>query len=175
MKRYRKACVPAMLVAGFALAALATAYAQPAPLPATEPPSTLFASKLGDADVQLLMQGFWELSLVSSGTIAFGAGSASAYNPVPILFTQRPDLYLLLEFRKTWWLESWVSQKVESSRFALGYTGPEEGWLKEAVLGNTGIQIPATPLLNFGSAEGSFGARMSAIDNDSGISFDAML
>lgn len=178
LKRCRLAPPTAALAAVLATAAAAFAFGQdgatvPTAALSGEPPSSLYASRIGDADVELLVQGFWELSVASSGLLAFGQGS-TAYNPVPLLFTQRPDLYVLLEFRKTWWLETWVTESVESATFALGYTGPEGAWLREARLGNSGIAMPSTGLLNFGRAQGSFGASMAAMDEDSGSSFYAM-
>lgn len=170
-----------------ALAGMAPVFPQspgtsPRPLPPAaggaalpgEPPSSLFATKLGDDEVELLVQGFWELGLSSTGSLAWGA-SGSSYNPVPLLFMQRPDLYLLLVFKERWWLEAAIADETERSTFALGFTGAKEDWVREARLGNAGIRMPGYSYLSFGDARGAFGASLSALDDYTGVAFDAMV
>ncbi len=141
---------------------------------AVEPPSSLYAASLGDDDVELLVQGFWEAGILSSGSMSFGPGGG-AVNAVPFLFMQRPDLYLLLRFRESWWFEASVAEEAERSVFALGFSAAGDEWVRDARLGNSGIAMPRYPYLAFGEAPGAFGASLSALDLDSGSSFDAML
>ena len=139
-----------------------------------EPPSSLFATKIGDSDVEVFAQGFWEASVLSTG--AWSNGSAdSGFNAVPFLFTQTPDLYTLLRFRQKWSFEAYVTQEASDTLFSLGYTGDELDYIKSARLGNAGISFPDYPYMGFGLPEGSFGAALNASDPDSGVSFDAMV
>ena len=83
-----------------------------------EAPASLFSSSIGDSDVELFIQGFWEASVQSLGTMSFGGPAAAAFNATPFLFAQRPDLYLLLVFRKQWWLEASVADDIERATWA---------------------------------------------------------
>ncbi|MBN1518759.1 MAG: hypothetical protein JW923_01555 [Spirochaetales bacterium] len=152
------------------MAALARAQ-EPAPLP-TEAPKALFSAQLGDEEVEVRIQGFWSASILSSGSLSLGP-SGSFFNPVPFLFQQRPDLYILLTFRRQWWFEATVVDDLSSSSFALGFSGDEDDQVKEARLGNTGIGMPSYPYLSFGSPAGSFGAILRA-GNDT-ASYDAVV
>jgi hypothetical protein len=142
----------------------------PAALP-EDPPKAFFSTQLGDDEVELLIQGLWEASLSSSASYSFGP--ASLFNPVPLLFQQRPDLYLLLTFKERWWFEASVADEAERSTFALGFTGGEGDAIKSARLGNVGIAMPDYPYMAFGSPKGAFGAALSAEAN--GASFDALV
>jgi hypothetical protein len=142
----------------------------PAALP-EDPPKAFFSTQLGDDEVELLIQGLWEASLSSSASYSFGP--ASLFNPVPLLFQQRPDLYLLLTFKERWWFEASVADEAERSTFALGFTGGEGDAIKSARLGNVGIAMPDYPYMAFGSPKGAFGAVLSAEAN--GASFDALV
>ncbi|HAE21018.1 MAG TPA: hypothetical protein DCG47_01670, partial [Spirochaetaceae bacterium] len=142
----------------------------PAPLP-EDPPKAFFSTQLGDDEVDLLIQGLWEASLSSSASYTFGP--SGLFNPVPLLFQQRPDLYLLLSFKERWWFEASVADEAERSTFALGFTGAEGDTVKSARLGNVGITMPDYPYLSFGSPRGAFGAALSAEAN--GASFDALV
>ena len=140
-----------------------------------EAPASLFSTSIGDSEVELFIQGFWEASVQSLGTISFGGSSAAAFNATPFLFTQRPDLYLLLVFRRQWWLEASVADDIERATWAIGYSGEEEDFIKFARLGNTGIFMPDYPYLAFGSPAGAFGVVVSGRDELKGTAFDAMV
>lgn len=140
----------------------------------SEPPSSLFASSLSDSDVEVLALGFWEASILSSG--AFSGGSElSGFNAVPFLFTQTPDLYVLLRFKQRWIFESYVTSNLQDSLFSLAFEGGEYDFIKSARLGNDNIGMPQYPYMPFGSIVGSFGAAMNASDAESGITIDAMM
>lgn len=162
---------------GLALAALAVpasavpASAVPAPLP-EEPPKAFFSSELGDAEVELLIEGLWEASLRSAAGFSSGP-SGGFFNASPLLFTQRPDLYLLLTFMERWWFEAAVAEDLERSRFALGFSGGDDDTIKEARLGNDGVTMADYPYLAFGAPRGAFGAGLRAERGDA--RFDAMV
>lgn len=144
---------------------------QPVPLP-EDPPKAFFSSELGDAEVELLIEGLWEASLRSAA--GFSSGPSGAYfNASPLLFTQRPDLYLLLTFMERWWFEAAVAEELERSRFALGFSGGDDDTIKEARLGNNGVMMADYPYLAFGAPLGAFGASFRAERGDA--RFDAMV
>lgn len=144
---------------------------QPAPLP-EDPPKAFFSSELGDAEVELLLEGLWEASLRSAAGFSSGP-SGAFFNASPLLFTQRPDLYLLLTFMERWWFEAAVAEELERSRFALGFAGGDDDTIKEARLGNNGITMADYPYLAFGAPLGAFGASLRAERDDA--RFDAMV
>jgi len=139
-----------------------------------EPPSSLFSAKLGDADVEAFAQGFWEASILSSGTWSVGSDD-SGFNVVPFLFTQTPDLYVFLRFRQKWLFEAYVTEEASDNRFLLAFEGDDDDFVKFARLGNAGITMSPYPYMSFGSPEGSFGAAIRAYDADRGVSVDAMI
>jgi hypothetical protein len=144
---------------------------QPAPLP-EDPPKAFFSSELGDAEVELLIEGLWEASIGSAAGFSTGP-SGTFFNASPLLFTQRPDLYLLLTFMERWWFEAAVAEELERSRFALGFAGGDDDTIKEARLGNNGITMADYPYLAFGAPLGAFGANLRAERDDA--RFDAMV
>lgn len=139
-----------------------------------EPPSSLFSTRLGDSDVEVLAQGFWEASILSSGTLSVGADGLG-FNPVPFLFTQTPDLYLYLRFRQKWLFETYLTQSMEDSRFSLAFEGGQNDFIRWARLGNSGIVMADYPYMAFGTPQGSFGFALSAHDPAEKLSIDAMV
>ncbi len=165
----------ALLVLALAVSLPATLGAQAlsSVLPA-EPPSSLFATRLGDEDVEVLVQGFWEASLLSTGTFSPVTGGLG-FSAAPFLFTQTPDLYAFLRFRRRWILEAYVTKDMGDNRFSLSFEGEAGDAVRFARLGNTGITMPDYPFLALGSPAGAFGAALSAGDAEAGASLDAML
>ncbi|OHD22075.1 MAG: hypothetical protein A2Y38_12520 [Spirochaetes bacterium GWB1_59_5] len=139
-----------------------------------EPPSSLFSTKLGDSEVEALAQGFWEASVLSSGSFSTGS-SDSGFNAVPFLFTQTPDLYVFLRFRQHWLFETYVTQNMTESMFSLAFEGDETSFIRSARLGNVGITMPEYPYMAFGALPGSFGAAFNAYDEARAIAVDAMI
>ncbi|MDX9958030.1 MAG: hypothetical protein RBT68_06265 [Spirochaetia bacterium] len=140
-----------------------------------EAPASLFSTSIGDSDVELFVEGFWEASILSSGFLSFGGPAAGTFTTTPFLFIQRPDLYLLLVFRRQWWLEASVADDIERATWAIGYSGQEDDFIQFARLGNTGILMPDYPYMAFGAPTGAFGAVVSGRDESKGTAFDAML
>lgn len=142
-------------------------------LPA-EPPSSLFSTKLGDSDAEAFAQGFWEASILSTGSFSTGAAD-SGFNAVPFLFTQTPDLYAFLRFRQQWLFEAYVTQNMAESMFSLAFEGDGSSLVRSARLGNADITMPEYPYMAFGTIPGSFGATINARDEGRGIAVDAMI
>jgi hypothetical protein len=140
-----------------------------------EAPRSFFSTEVGDAEVELFIQGFWEAALLSSGSLAIKIDSAPAFNMMPFLFTQRPDLYLLLVFKRHWWVETSVADELARSTFAIGYTADEGQFLRIARIGNTGISLPDYPYMSFGGGSNAFGAMIGAGDTARELSVDAMI
>ncbi len=140
----------------------------------TEPPSSLFSTQIGDQDVEVFAQGFWEASALTSGTWSVGS-SESGFNAVPFLFTQTPDLYAFLRFRQKWIFETYVTQDAANSKFLLAFVGGDGDLVRSARLGNSGITMPAYPYMAFGSPTGSFGFALNAYDPQRSVSIDAMV
>lgn len=139
-----------------------------------EPPSSLFSTKLGDADVEVFAQGFWEASVLSTGVATIGAAN-SGLSAVPFLFTQTPDLYVFLRFRQQWLFEAYVTQNLADAMFSLAFEGDDSTFIRSARLGNAGITLPEYPYMAFGVVPGSFGAMLSAQDVTSDVAVDAMI
>lgn len=139
-----------------------------------EPPSSLFSTRIGDQDVEVFAQGFWEASALTSGTWSVGS-STTGLNAVPFLFTQTPDLYAFLRFRQRWIFEAYVTQDAANSKFLLAFEGADDDFVRSARLGNSGITMPAYPYMAFGSPTGSFGFALSAYDPERSVSIDAMV
>ena len=134
----------------------------PRPLPA-EAPKSLFAVDLdgeGDeADAELDIRGSWEASLLAEASLEAGGGGLALSEAQPLLFTQRPDLFLSFLLFKKVFVEARVSEDLSEARYSFGYRGGEGEALKEVRAGNDGISFPSLPFLSFGSgSRRSFGA-----------------
>jgi hypothetical protein len=131
-------------------------------LPA-EAPSSVFSAKLGegpDADAELLVSGSWSSTLIASLDLQAQPGSSLALSSAqPLLFTQEPDIALSFLLYKKIFVEARVSQDVAQAKYAAGYRGGEGELLREARIGNDGINFPSLPYLSFGDGSyRSFGA-----------------
>ncbi|HOX48286.1 MAG TPA: hypothetical protein PLG14_03800, partial [Spirochaetales bacterium] len=129
----------------------------------TEAPKSLFAVDLdgegGEADAELDIRGSWEASLLAEASLEAGGGGLALSEAQPLLFTQRPDLFLSFLLFKKVFVEARVSEDLAEARYSFGYRGGEGEALKEVRAGNDGISFPALPFLSFGSgSRRSFGA-----------------
>ncbi len=164
------AIVSFVLVLGTSIPPMLTGQELPSVLP-VEPPSSLFSARIGDEDVEVFAQGFWEADLLTTGAWSPG----SSFNAVPIFFRQTPDLYVFLGFREKWLFEAYVTQEADKRSFLLAFEGAETDFVQSARLGNTDIAMPAYPYLGFGQPAGSFGIALNAYDADRELSVDAMI
>ncbi|MBN2873952.1 MAG: hypothetical protein JXM71_02560, partial [Spirochaetales bacterium] len=175
IKKRPNTAISVSFVLALGIVPLAPAHAQAlvSALP-DEPPSSLFAARLGDSDVEAFAQGFWESWIRSKGSWSTGS-EISGFNAEPFSFMQTPDLYAFLSFRERWLFEAYVTQQAPDARFSLSFEGGEDDTIRFARLGNADIIMPAYPYMSFGSPEASFGVAVSAYDRDHDASLDAML
>ncbi|MDP3179339.1 MAG: hypothetical protein Q8M76_15630, partial [Spirochaetaceae bacterium] len=107
------------------------------------------------------MKGSWEASLLSSLSLPFGGSAAPSFQP--LLFTQRPDLFLSFILFDKVFVEARITEDLSQARYAAGYRGGEGEVLSEARIGNDGISFPTMPFLSLGGGSyRSFGAKASA-------------
>jgi hypothetical protein len=128
-----------------------------------EAPSSIFSAKLGkgpDADAELLLSGSWSSTLIATLNLQAAPGSKlSLSSAQPLLYTQDPDLALAFLLYKKIFVEARVSQDIAQAKYSAGYRGGKGELLKEAKVGNDGIDFPALPFLSFGQGSyRSFGA-----------------
>jgi hypothetical protein len=141
-------------------------------LPA-EAPSSLFSAKLGpgpDDDAELLISGTWSATIISSLDLQSQPGSSLSATFQPLLFTQTPDVSLSFLLYKKFFVEAHVSDDITQAYYAVGYKGGEGELLRDARIGNDGINFPSLPFLSFGDGSyRSFGAAATiATDNFTG-------
>lgn len=139
-----------------------------------EPPSSLFSTKLDDDELEILVQGFWEASILSSATISSSA-SGIKFNSTPFLFKQNPDLYAFLRFKEKWIFEAYINNDTSNNRFALSFEGDDNDTIKLARLGNSGIVMPTYPFLAFGAPKSSFGFVLNAVFEEPSLKLDMLL
>jgi len=137
-----------------------------------EAPKSIFSATLGkgdEADAELYVSGTWSAELI--GSLVFqkteSSDGLSLSSASPILFTQDPDVFLSFLLFKKIFVEAKVSKDVSQTRFAAGYRGDEDDLLKEARIGNEGINFPSLPFLSFGEGSyRSFGAAARVESED---------
>ncbi|MBU0934857.1 MAG: hypothetical protein KKI09_00035 [Spirochaetes bacterium] len=135
-----------------------TSSAAPVLLPGEAPTSILSLAR-NDDNVELLMQGFWDISFLSDGSLALSAADGAAFSAQALLFKQLPDLYVLLTLNQKWQFETRVTETVSDLLFSLGYFGDDEEIIQEARLGNSEINFPVWPGFNFSALTGAFGLK----------------
>ncbi|TVR34276.1 MAG: hypothetical protein EA404_03005 [Spirochaetaceae bacterium] len=132
-------------------------------------PSALFSAELGDADVDLFIDGSWRTGL--GGTLGW------AFHPAippdgrrvtfPYLFPgmqQRPyynivDLTISLWLYERFYFETTFIDDFELNSILLGYQGQEDEFVQSVKVGNAGLSISPYPYLSFDQAlENSPGA-----------------
>ena len=126
-----------------------------------EAPEALLAAQLGSADVELFMDGFWEASLFGSLGIAVPKGIPPYSAQFPgmvqgLAFNQEPDLLLSLWVEKRYFFETSILAGYELNSLQMGYINPEEGFLRELVLG-----VPAPPINSYGDIRFTEGGKNS--------------
>ncbi len=112
-----------------------------------EAPSTIFQFDLGDSEVRLFAQGYWDLRL--SGGIGFGYDSfgrtfsTTEFPGIPygVVFEQSPDITLSLWLLDRIFLEATVIDTFASSSFLLGYAGKSDEFVQSVRAGNSGTDF----------------------------------
>ena len=118
-------------------------------LPEEEAPRALFQTQLGDADVDLFLEGTWTIQS-SLGAVWGTPGPVSPAVPgfsSGFLFDQIPDLTLSLWLMDRYFFETTLSEDSAFNTYLLGYEGKEGELLRRVRLGNTDTAIDSTPLM----------------------------
>ena len=132
-------------------------------------PSALFSAQLGDADVDLFVDGSWRTGI--GGTLGW------AFHPAippdgrrvtfPYLFPsmQRRPYYNIVDLTISLWLyerfyfETTFINDFEFNSILLGYQGHENEFVQSVKVGNAGLSISPYPYISFNEAlENSPGA-----------------
>jgi hypothetical protein len=134
-------------------------------LPQPEAPTTIFATKLGSADVDLSLLGSWTAAASFGGGLLFAPGqSVQLLDSFPSLdkgfvFTQTPDITASLEMMKRFFLNVSIIGSFANNYIQMGYRGGPNEVLRSVVIGTQGITIPASTLMQIPSQpQGSLGA-----------------
>ncbi|MFP4564272.1 MAG: hypothetical protein ACLFRY_13290, partial [Spirochaetia bacterium] len=120
-----------------------------------ESPSALFASEIGDTDVDLFFTGFWKGSLMGSFSFGYDSDQGAIVPAVfpdfapGFLFRQIPDLTLSLWIREKYFFETTIQEDSSLNTFMLGYRGAQDEFLRSVLIGNTGVQMGTYGFLNF--------------------------
>ena len=138
-----------------------------------EAPEAILTAELGSADVDLFVTGSWEAALDGSVGLAFRKGIPPLLTQYPGMirgaaFSQEPDLLLSLWIDQRYFFETSILAGYELNSLQTGYVNPDEGFLRQIILG-----VPAPPIESYGDALFSEGAKGSfgvSIETETDIS-----
>ena len=132
--------------------------------PVEEAPESIFQTRIGDAEVDLFIEGYWDASVKGSLGLALIPGFGLTYPYVfpgfsdGIVFEQKPDLILSLWLRERYFFETTVGEDYRMNTYLLGYQGKEGEFIRSVKAGNREIEISPYPYMDFpGSARMSPG------------------
>lgn len=123
--------------------------------PEKEAPETVFQTKVGDADVDLRLDGYWDASLRGSLGAAVVPGKGIQYPavfpgfPDGLIYEQKPNLTLALWLLDRYFFETTLQEKRQLNSYVLGYQGKEGELLQSLRAGNKGIEISPYPYMDF--------------------------
>ncbi|GHU09030.1 hypothetical protein FACS1894151_06020 [Spirochaetia bacterium] len=116
-----------------------------------EAPAELLSFNLGDADVSLLLAGFWKASIAAAWGLSFSPlGVSVASTESPFLFTQEADLTLSLWIAERWFVEVSFLDGYNFNTYRAGYQGFPGEIVQYVGIGNTGLNFPLFPYLDLG-------------------------
>ncbi|MCK4543263.1 MAG: hypothetical protein KAU17_13605, partial [Spirochaetales bacterium] len=127
------------LIAGGAL------HSQDIILPEDEAKEALFETRLGDAEVDLYLEGSWNLSLTGGYGFLYDSLSETFSPSVfpgmssGFLFSQVPDLTISLYLMERYFFEASILDDYEQNTYLLGYNGKPGEFLQRVRIGNTDI------------------------------------
>ncbi|MCL2706505.1 MAG: hypothetical protein FWE72_09895, partial [Spirochaetaceae bacterium] len=110
-----------------------------------EAPKAIFQTKISDKDVDLYIQGSWDISVTGSLGYDLNAGKVIE-TPFPqmapgFVFSQIPDLTISLWFMDRYFFEATIKEDSEQNTFLLGYEGKDDEFVQRILIGNTKIDI----------------------------------
>ncbi len=123
--------------------------------PLQEAPETVFQTKVGDADVDLRLDGYWDASLSGSIGLSVVPGKGIQYPFVfpgfsdGVIYEQKPNLTLALWLMDRYFFETTLQEKRQLNSYVLGYQGKEGEVLQSVRAGNMGIEISPYPYMDF--------------------------
>ncbi|MFO7848903.1 MAG: hypothetical protein R6V67_02980 [Spirochaetia bacterium] len=139
---------------------------KPGPLlPEEEAPTSLLEAELGDADVDLFLEGTWKSSL--SGGFGWSRDNRSKetrFSTFPgmtdgFTFNQVPELTLSLWLIDRYFFETTITEEEQLETFLFGYNGKEGELLQQVRVGNTDLGRGSFGFLSLPEAsKDSFGA-----------------
>ncbi len=116
-------------------------------------PTTIFATKIGDADLDFNLSGSWDATIsYSTGLLivpglpvrildAFPAMEAGFY------FQQIPDLTASIVLMKKYFVDLSVVPDSSQNRLTMGYRGDSTETIRSVIIGNGGVTIPSSDFL----------------------------
>jgi hypothetical protein len=170
----------AILLAGRALGA------DSIELPVPEAPTTILSTKLGSADVDFSLLGSWTAAASIGGGLLFFPGQGVQLNDAfpsldqGFVFTQTPDITASLLILKRFFLNVSIIGSFANNFIQMGYRGGPNEALRSVILGNQGITIPASALMQIPEQPlGSLGVTSQIVTggstNDVLLRWDATL
>jgi hypothetical protein len=146
-------------------AILFTSFALDNPVDYQEEGEAIFATQIGDADVEFFLTGSWTLSLYASTGILIRTSNGGIQYidsfpglPIGFLFNQVPDITASIWLMKKYFLEFTYLGNFDNNRFLAGYVGEEKEWVRHIYIGNKGIglnpyrflEVPETGISSIG-------------------------
>lgn len=123
--------------------------------PEKEAPETVFQTKVGEADVDLRLDGYWDSFLLGSLGAAVIPGKGIQYPSVfpgfsdGLIYEQKPNLTLALWLMDRYFFETTLQENRQLNSYVLGYQGKEGELLQSLRGGNKGIEISPYPYMDF--------------------------
>ena len=122
----------------------------------------------GNAETEIFAKGFWEVQLISSGSLGFSENTG--FDILPLLPKNNPGFSAGLLINKQWFVETNIKENVKDSTFTAGWLGNEGDYLRKVIIGNSDIDFPSFPFSSIGKGlPGSFGVSVAAGNNESSI------
>jgi hypothetical protein len=120
-----------------------------------EAPETVFDTQLGDTDVDLYLQGYWDASVMGGLGFAWVPGQGFSYPyvfpgfPDGLEYDQKPDLILSLWLRERFFFETTITEDYELNTYLLGYQGKPGEFVQSVKVGNRNVEISPFPYMEF--------------------------
>jgi hypothetical protein len=124
-------------------------------VPAAEAPTTIFATKLGSADVDLSLLGSWTAALSYGTGFLFAPGQAQPWQALDafpglslgFLFSQTPDITASLNLLKRFFLDVTLIGSFDNNALQMGYRGAPGEVLQSVILGTQGVTMAPSAFL----------------------------
>jgi hypothetical protein len=137
-----------------------------------EAPGEIMAFSLWDSNVSLFFTGSWKGELQgNAGFSVSPLGTVFAAPETPLLYKQEVDLTMSLWINDRWFVQANFLDEFAKGDFArntyrAGFQGRAGEFLQYAGIGNTGLDFPSFPYLDFGGNSPSSLGLYSRFEND---------